>query len=141
MQVHLISSAVAVVLGAVVSGLGLWFDWPWAHLVWVLVLLWVVPDFFLVPRRTRAEGYLDREDDLVVAEGIMFRSVTTVPFGRIQSVEVEEGPLERRHGLATLKYTTAASSASGSISSLDRGEAERLRALLIERGVERMQAL
>jgi membrane protein YdbS with pleckstrin-like domain len=89
----------------------------------------------------RALGYLDGAQELVTASGIMFRSVTTTPYGRVQSVEINEGPIERHFGIATLSVSTAADSVDASISGLPRAEAERLRDLLTHRGIERMQSL
>ncbi len=117
----------------------LWSAWLWTAVVLLLILIaqWAL----LLPRRVRACGYREGADDLVVASGVMFRSLETIPFGRIQSVDISEGPIERRYGLATISVTTAASSGGVGISGLPREEAERLRARLSERGIEKMAAL
>ncbi len=87
-------------------------------------------------------GYLDGEEELVIASGgILFRSIVTVPYGRIQSVTIDEGPIQRRYGLASLTLSTASDTGTESLSGLPREEAERLRELLTERGIERMAAL
>ncbi|MFC0674082.1 PH domain-containing protein [Brachybacterium hainanense] len=121
--------------------LWLLLDWWWMIFPAVLVLVLVLQAVLLTPRRVRAIGYLDREEDLVVASGIMFRSLETVAFGRVQSVEVHEGPIERSLGLASLSVSTAAGEADVSLPGLPREEAERLRELLTRRGVELMAAL
>ncbi|GAA1320988.1 PH domain-containing protein [Brachybacterium rhamnosum] len=124
----------AVVLAAVTS-------WWWIAAVAVVPLAVIVQSLLLTPRRVRAIGYLDGEQELVIARGIMFRTISTVPYGRVQSVTIGEGPIERRYGLATLELTTGASDEAPSLPGLPRDEAERLRALLAERGVDRMAAL
>jgi membrane protein YdbS with pleckstrin-like domain len=43
-------------------------------------------------------------------EGLIFQRETTVPFTRIQHIEIDEGPLERYFGLATLSIYTAGDS-------------------------------
>lgn len=77
--------------------------------------VFVVPVFLLaaflvirVPlRRYHARGYDMGEDRLRVVRGILFRSDTVVPFGRIQHIDVNQGPLQRAYGIATLTVHTA----------------------------------
>ena len=79
--------------------------------------LFVVPVFlaaaFLVLRvplrRYHARGYDMGEDRLRVVRGILFNSDTVVPFGRVQHIDVDQGPLQRAYGLATLTLHTAGS--------------------------------
>ncbi|MGO1600547.1 MAG: PH domain-containing protein, partial [Brachybacterium sp.] len=93
---------IAAIVGTVLTG------WWWIAACAVLPLLLILQHLLLTPRRVRAIGYLDEEEDLTIASGIMFRSVHTIPYGRVQSVKIGEGPIERRYGLATLTITTAA---------------------------------
>ena len=58
-------------------------------------------------RRYQARGYHLGEDRLRVVRGLLFRSDTVVPFGRVQHIDVEQGPLERLYGLGTLVLHTA----------------------------------
>lgn len=58
-------------------------------------------------RRYAARGYVMRDDRLRVVRGVLFRSDTVVPFGRVQHIDVDQGPLERAYGLATLTLHTA----------------------------------
>lgn len=60
-------------------------------------------------RRYHARGYAMGEDRLRVVRGVLFRSDTVVPFGRVQHIDVNAGPLERMFGLATLTVHTAGS--------------------------------
>ena len=48
-------------------------------------------------------------DRLRVVRGIWFRSDTVVPFGRVQHIDVDRGPIERYFDLATLTLHTAGS--------------------------------
>ena len=115
--------------------------WWWPAAVGILPLILVLQGLAFTPRRVRALGYLDGEEDLTVASGIMFRSVTTVPYGRVQSVKIDEGPVDRRYGLARITLTTAAAGSTLTIPGLPKAEAERMRTLLSERGIETMAAL
>lgn len=126
---------IAAIVGTVLTG------WWWIAACALLPLLLILQHLLLTPRRVRAIGYLDAEEDLTIASGIMFRSVHTIPYGRVQSVKIDEGPVERRYGLATLTITTAAGGGTESLPGLPKAEAERLRTLLTDRGIELMAAL
>ena len=60
-------------------------------------------------RRYQAKGYTMGGDRLRVVRGLLFRSDTVVPFGRVQHIDVDQGPLERMYDLATLTVHTAGS--------------------------------
>ena len=61
----------------------------------------------LPARRHFARGYAMSADRLRVVRGILFHSDTIVPFGRVQHIDVDQGPLERFFGIATLTLHTA----------------------------------
>jgi len=58
-------------------------------------------------RRYQARGYQLGADRLRVVRGLLFRRDTVVPFGRVQHIDVHQGPIERGYGLATLVLHTA----------------------------------
>ncbi|MFC7465303.1 PH domain-containing protein [Brachybacterium sp. GCM10030252] len=125
----------AAIVGTVLTG------WWWIAALGVAPLILLLQSLILTPRRVRAIGYLDAEEDLTIAAGVMFRSVQTIPYGRVQSVKIDEGPVDRRYGLAKLTVTTAAGASSVTLPGLPKEEAERLRELLTDRGIENMAAL
>jgi uncharacterized protein len=86
--------------------------------VLVVVLLW---------NRYRSWAYREREEDLIVAHGVLIRRVCVVPYGRMQFVEVTAGPVERVFRLATVKLHTAAAASDARLPGLERDEAARLR--------------
>lgn len=62
----------------------------------------------LVPARQYARwGFHMSEDRLRVAQGLLFRSDAVVPFGRVQHIDVRQGPLERAWQLGSLTLFTA----------------------------------
>ncbi len=74
----------------------------------VPVLLVALACIIRVPtRRYNARGYQISADRLRVVRGLLFRSDTVVPFGRVQHIDVDQGPLERFFGIATLTLHTA----------------------------------
>lgn len=79
-------------------------------------------------------GYVIRERDVTYRAGFLFRSVTTIPFNRIQHSEITQGPIARRFKLSHLKIYTAGGSGSDlKIPGLDPEEAARLRDFINEK--------
>jgi uncharacterized protein len=132
----------AVVLTALVAGVGWRFVGWWvaaaATLVGVVVVAW---GLWLIDRNWRAWGYAEREDDLLVTRGVLFRELTVVPYGRMQFVDVKSGPLERRFGLATVQLHTASPATDARIPGLPPDEAARLRDRLAALGEARAAGL
>lgn len=63
---------------------------------------------FVVPaRKYRRWGFDMGSDRIRIVRGYMFFRDTVVPFGRIQHIDVNQGPIDRRFGLATLTVHTA----------------------------------
>jgi hypothetical protein len=104
----------------------------------VLVGLWVA---WLVPRQVRALRYAERDDDMLIQRGIMFRSLVVVPYGRMQYVDVNAGPIDRWLGIAKVQLHTAAPATDASIAGLPPAEAARLRDRLASRGEARLAGL
>ena len=95
----------------------------------------------LVDRQWKAIGYAEREDDLLVRRGVLFRQLVVVPYGRMQFVDVNAGPLDRRFGIATVQLHTASAATDASIPGLTPEEAARLRDRLAELGMTRTAGL
>jgi uncharacterized protein len=93
----------------------------------VAVLVIGVIAWAVLRGRFRSWGYLEREDDLIVRRGLLFRQVTVVPYGRMQLIDVSAGPIDRLFGLATVQLHTAAATTDARIPGLAQEEAERLR--------------
>lgn len=94
----------------------------------LLALIWP-------PIQHRAFRFTLREADLLVEQGVIFRSWTSVPYRRIQHVDTRQGPVERLFGLSRLLVFTASGPvADGSIPGLDEARATELRDLLSHRG-------
>lgn len=92
----------------------------------VVVSLWVLM-VVLTRRSARSWGYAEREDDLYIRHGYMFRKLVAVPYGRMQFVDVNAGPLDTHFGIATVTLHTASPGTSATIPGLPAAEAARLR--------------
>ena len=90
--------------------------------------------WLLVGRNARRWGYAEREEDLYVRHGALTRRLVVVPYGRMQYVDVQAGPLDRAFGLAGLRLHTASPGTSAHIPGLTADEAARLRDRLTTQG-------
>ncbi|MDO5494647.1 MAG: PH domain-containing protein [bacterium] len=131
LAILLVIAVVLLVLGQTVAGsivlgftvaLGAWLGW-------------------LIPRQVKAIGYAEAQEDLIIRKGILFKSMTVVPYGRMQFVDVHQGPLDRAFGVSEVKLHTAAATTDASLSGLPGDEAARLRDRLTERGEARLAGL
>jgi hypothetical protein len=95
----------------------------------------------IVGRRVRAWGFAERDDDLLVRRGLLFRRLSVIPYGRMQFVEVTAGPFERSFGLATVQMHTAAAASDARIPGLEAAEAARIRDQLTALGESRAAGL
>jgi uncharacterized protein len=116
-------------------------------LVVVLAVLWVLLDppswlpasllmalaalgvwsWVLIGRNARRWGYVERDEELFITRGAMFRRLVVVPYGRMQYVDVQAGPIDRAFGLARVQLHTAAPGTTAHIPGLPAEEAARLR--------------
>ncbi|BBE21210.1 membrane protein [Arthrobacter sp. MN05-02] len=143
----LIGSVVWLVLASVPLVLrltGLWNSFPPPVIAWGLpavVLVIAAWRGVLLPRQVAAIGYAERDDDLLVRQGVFFQRTMVVPYGRMQYVDVAVGPLERAFGICTLKLHTASPATNALIPGLPSEEGTRLREQLSARGEARLAGL
>ena len=86
------------------------------------------------PRNTASWGYAEDADDLLVTGGVMFRRLVAVPYGRMQYVDVQAGPIDRAFGIASVTLHTASTETAATIPGLPTEEATRLRNRLTDLG-------
>lgn len=80
------------------------------------------------------KGYLVREKDISFQKGLIFFKLTTVPFNRIQHVEINQGILAKIFHLSAVKiYTAGGTSSDLSIPGLPVDDAQKLKAFLSEK--------
>ena len=125
---YIIFALVVLVPGFFIAG---WISQPWAWAALVALGVIFLLTVILTPRRVRSIGYQLREDDLLFRRGIMFQRVVAVPFGRMQLVDINRGPLARALGLSELKFVTAAAASGVTIPGLAEQDAEELRDTLV----------
>ena len=115
---------------------------PWiGRLVLAAVVVTAMIRLIIAPRRVHAIGWILREDDLVVRRGILLSRLVAVPYGRMQLVDVNRGPVARLLGLAELRLVTAAATSDVTLPGLPEAEAAQLRDALVARAEERRVGL
>lgn len=106
-------------LGAVIALGGAVWAWRWAE------------------RNRRSWGYVETDEELLITSGVWFRRLVAVPYGRMQFVDVQAGPLQRLYGIATVTLHTASAETAAAIPGVRSDEATRLRNRLTELGESR----
>lgn len=114
-----------------------WFNhwWSWQPIVIGVFAAINLLDFASQPLQTKYRysfvRFLIGEQFLRIRKGWLFRSTTTIPYNRVQHVDIKQGPLLHKFNLTTIVIHTAAD--SHEIESLDSTEAERITAMITER--------
>jgi membrane protein YdbS with pleckstrin-like domain len=101
--------AALLVIAAFAADMGPLRRTPLAPFVLPISVLMVglLATLILPRRRYRRWGYKEGEDELEIRRGMVMRVRTIVPFGRVQHIDVAQGPIQRPFGLATLILHTA----------------------------------
>lgn len=93
----------------------------------------LVAGFWLVPMRYRHWSYHLGSAALELQHGVITRRSSTVPYLRVQHIDLTAGPLDRRLDLTTLVIRTASATTDARLPGIDGTEAERLRSTILRR--------
>ena len=118
----------------VAVAVGFLLDWRWAGALAVAGLGWTGWRVIRAGRWVRTFGYAERDEDLLITHGLWNKRLTAIPYGRMLSVNVESGPIDRAWGLARVELVTASVQSAGHIPGLQQEEAAALRDRLIATG-------
>lgn len=121
-----------VIVGASIAVV-LIFDWSPVLIGWIGGALAAIQliDIIITPRRVRSIRYLLRDDDLLFRKGIMWQRIVAVPYGRMQLIDINRGPIARMLGLSELKFVTASSASNITVPGLPEQQAVELRDHLV----------
>jgi uncharacterized protein len=106
----------------------------WATVAALLVAGAVVGWLVIVPRVASSWRYAERDDDLLVRRGRLFRRLTVVPYGRMQVIEVSANPVSHRLGIARVTLVTASAETDATIPGVPTEAAHALRDRLAAKG-------
>lgn len=116
-----------------------WWAWAWVGAgVLAALTLW---QLWLIPAQVRRLGWQETDHELLIRKGKLWHTLTVVPYGRIQFVDVSSGPVSRKLGMKTIELHTASASSDSSIPGLPAATADALRGRLAEKARERMSGL
>lgn len=77
-------------------------------------------------------SYAIRERDISYKSGWLWKSMTTIPFNRVQHCDIKQGILDRRFGLSKLTiYTAGGQNTDLEIPGLLPDTAEKLKAFIL----------
>lgn len=106
----------------------------WMLIPYVLVGVWGIISMFLISKNYAITGYAIRQRDIVHRTGVIFRNITTIPFNRIQHVEITQGPIAKMFGLAALKiFTAGGSGADLQIQGLKKEDAQGIKEFITQK--------
>lgn len=82
---------------------------PLAAILGVLIPVAVVLIFLLywIPKFYDTISYVLTENEIVWRRGVWFKNTGIVPYNRITNVDIAQGPISRKLGIAALKLQTA----------------------------------
>ena len=125
---YIVFAAMILVPASIASfWIGFWWMWAITAALGVVFLVTII----FTPRRVKSIGYALRDDDLLFRRGILFQRFVAIPYGRMQLVDINRGPLARALGLSELKFVTAAAASGVTIPGLPEQDAEELRDTLV----------
>jgi len=81
----------------------------------------------------RFHGLRLRQEDVEIRSGALFRTVTAIPRARVQHVDVVQGPVERRYGIARLVIHTAGARSAVELAGVAESLASRIRDRLMQK--------
>ena len=102
----------------------------WALFAWLILASLVIGRIMIT---FPYKGYAIRERDIIYKKGWLWRSITTVPFNRVQHCDVKQGLLERQFDLSSLNvYTAGGQNSDLTIPGLGFQTAERYKAYILK---------
>jgi uncharacterized protein len=99
----------------------------------VVALALAAGQWWYTGRRFRSWRIDFTADALQIHRGLLWQQSTAVPYHRIQQIDIEQGPLQRRFDLVSLRLRTASAGSDGHVPGLSRDDAESLRTTLLQR--------
>jgi len=107
------------------------------YILLALILLRIVLSYIFAVKGFRHKAYAVRGRDVVYKSGWLWRTMVTIPFNRVQHLQVDQGPLERKMKLARLKIFTAGGQSSDlTIPGLRPETARRIKQFIVSKTSE-----
>ena len=99
-----------------------------AFWLFLLIIILFIYTIFIKIIGFKRRKFLVREKDISYKKGVFYKKITTVPFNRIQHVEIDQGPISRFFNLASLSVFTAGDSSDDlKVNGLLKDEAQQIK--------------
>ena len=106
----------------------------WVILAECVILVAMVVNVVIVRKAWLFKGYALREYDITYRSGVIFPTVTTIPYGRMQQVSVKQNPISRFFNLYSVEVVNGAQQLSSlTIPGLTEEKATLIKSIVIER--------
>ncbi len=91
--------------------------------------------FIWIPYYFKSIKYLVSEKFIRIQKGVIWKNLSTIPFAKVQNVEIIHGPIERNFGLGSIFLHTAGYSGRAAAKGVIRGivDFQKLAAVLTEK--------
>ena len=130
-----ISSALYAFIFITISWIVVWFEpsfRPYGYFAATAITLFAWLMIVYAGVSFKYMSYAIREKDISYKSGWLWKSMTTVPFNRVQHCDIKQGILDRRFGLAKLTiYTAGGANTDLEIPGLFPDTAEKLKAFIL----------
>ena len=93
--------AIAIITGSIYAGLAIFSIFA------IMAIMMAVITIVFINMTYDNITYLVKNEALIINRGIFFKQSQTIPFNRVQNVDIYWGPIERRFGIATINVQTA----------------------------------
>jgi hypothetical protein len=105
------------------------FPLQWALMGWAVLVILIIGRILIV---FPYKGYAIRQLDISYKKGWLWRSVTTIPFNRVQHCDIKQGLIERQFNLSNLNvYTAGGQNSDLTIPGLEFEMAEKYKAFIL----------
>ncbi len=116
------------------------------QIIWILLILLPVAiiyiwGLYIIGRQIDNYKYAQTEKDFIISKGVLFKSVIVIPYGRLQFIDVEQGPFLRKYNLARITFHTASYQSLSPLIGVEEKEAKALRKSLLELGEANLAGL
>ena len=133
--IRFIGWGIAVVVIAIGMNIAFWqadvplLLWVGASVTW---LIFGGIQFIVIARAHKFKGFALRRHDLTYRKGWLYKKEVTVPYKRIQHVDVKQGFIERQYDLAKLNlYTAGGNSSDLTVPGLRLADAQQFKSYIL----------
>lgn len=106
----------------------------WCVLTEATILIAMTFNLSILLKAWKFKGYALRQQDISWRSGVIFPSVTTIPYSRLQQVSVKQNPISRLFNLYSVEAVNGAQAfASLTIHGLNQEDASKINDFLLSR--------